>query len=912
MKHNLTSYLSRLWAFVVLAVAIPAAAVNVTPQMMEQFQNLPPSQQQALAQQYGIDPSMLQQMQTQSTGQIQQPNQPLVNPVWNQQNEQFEAEKAEDELTEELKPFGYELFEGVPTTFAPVTDVPVPQDYRLGPGDTLVVQLFGKDNRDYRLQVDRQGVIQFPELGPINLSGLSFEDAKALLVERVSRQMIGQSVYVSMGELRSIRIFVAGDANNPGSYTVSSLSSASQALFVAGGIKEIGSLRNIQVKRAGKLVGHFDVYDLLMRGDASGDVPLQSGDVVFIPPVGATVAVEGDVRRPAIYELVGNETMSDLVSMAGGLKPGAYPKASVVERFNSAYRKQAVNVDLTSQSGLKAQAKDGDRLLVRSTNERFDETITIMGAVSRPGVYQWQQGQRVSDLLPSLRSDLRSQAFVDYALIIREVNFRGDIEVLGFNLAEAIGQPNSKENLTLQGDDVLMVFNQRDDVVDRRELAKFFNKVQEDQELLNKSKQQELPLLSQQQYLLQNQSNNAVARTEIAGVALNEEEVQKDQEEIEELRSKLLLTLFDNPALIKLSPQLTREELLLGVIAKLENQADYSNSSQVVGVVGEVYFPGVYPLVKNGHIDDLIAMAGGLKESAFLLQAELTRSSSNAYAQGGTEHIQVALEALLKGHNESNYALQSKDRLNIFSQPDWQENPTIELKGEVRFPGVYSIQKGETLYEVLARAGGFTDYAYPFGAVFTRESMRKQEQLEMRRVTERLRKELANRLLSESGNFASVSDTQVMLAELEKVEAVGRLVIDAKSIEQNNKKADIVVENGDLLYIPPKREIVAVMGEVQHPTSHRFDASMSLDDYLRMSGGQTERADSGRMYIVRADGSVVLPERSYWFDSEQQLKPGDTIIVPLETNYKDGLTLWSQVTSIIYNTAVALSALNIL
>ena len=209
---------------------------------------------------------------------------------------------------EALKPFGYDLFAGVPSTFAPATDIPVPSQYVVGPGDRFEVQLIGTTKGRYSLVVNRNGSVMFPELGPIAVSGLGFEEAKNRIESRVNDQMIGTRVVISMGELRSIRVLVLGEAARPGSYTVSGLATVTNALFASGGIKKIGSLRNIQVKRKGALVQRLDLYDLLINGDTADDVRLLPGDVIFIPPVGTTVAVTGEIRRPAIYELKGESS----------------------------------------------------------------------------------------------------------------------------------------------------------------------------------------------------------------------------------------------------------------------------------------------------------------------------------------------------------------------------------------------------------------------------------------------------------------------------------------------------------------------------------------------------------------------------------------------------------------------------
>src|SRR6202789_2252749 len=230
-----------------------------------------------------------------------------------------------------LKPFGYDLFEGSPSTFAPVSDIQVPVDYVVGPGDTLEIQLFGSETSRYELTVQRDGRINFPKLGPMMVGGLTFDATRELIEQRVAKQFIGTRVGVTMGDLRSIRVFVLGEAEKPGSYTVSGLSTMTNALFVSGGVKTIGSLRNIQLKRNGHLVTTLDLYDLLLHGDTSGDKQLMPGDVIFIPPIGNTVSVYGAVQRPAIYELKGEKTAGQAIDIAGGLLPDADAKLGELE-----------------------------------------------------------------------------------------------------------------------------------------------------------------------------------------------------------------------------------------------------------------------------------------------------------------------------------------------------------------------------------------------------------------------------------------------------------------------------------------------------------------------------------------------------------------------------------------------------
>ena len=252
---------------------------------------------------------------------------------------------------EALRPFGYDLFAGVPSTFAPVSDIPLPSEYVVGPGDRFEVQLIGNTKSRQSLVVNRDGRIMFPELGPIAVAGLKFDAAKARIEARVSEQMIGTQAIVSMSDLRSIRIFVLGEAERPGSYTVSGLATITNALFASGGVKKIGSLRNIQLKRGGALVTRLDLYDLLLNGDTSNDVRLLPGDVIFIPPVGDTAGVAGAIRRPAIYELRGESKASDLLYLGGGLMPDADPKLATIERIDESRERVVLDVDLSSAHG---------------------------------------------------------------------------------------------------------------------------------------------------------------------------------------------------------------------------------------------------------------------------------------------------------------------------------------------------------------------------------------------------------------------------------------------------------------------------------------------------------------------------------------------------------------------------------
>jgi protein involved in polysaccharide export with SLBB domain len=288
-----------------------------------------------------------------------------------------------------LTQFGYDIFNQVSVTFAPVTDAPVPSNYVIGPGDTINILLFGKKSSSFSQQVTRDGNLEIPELGPVSVAGLTFTELKENINERINNQMIGIKASISLGELRSIRVFVLGDVVKPGSYTVNSLATLTNAILVSGGVTRIGTLRDIQLKRNGKIISHFDLYDLLLRGDTSSDRRLLPGDVVFVPPIGPTVGVLGEVRRPAIYELrKDRKNLSAIIAASGGASPNAKTSAVMIKSVNSIDGVSATQVNLTTVRGKTHQLKDGDMIHLPPILEyNQDGFVTLTGEVKSPGIY---------------------------------------------------------------------------------------------------------------------------------------------------------------------------------------------------------------------------------------------------------------------------------------------------------------------------------------------------------------------------------------------------------------------------------------------------------------------------------------------------------------------------------------------
>ena len=361
--------------------------------------------------------------------------------------------------SEGLKPFGYDLFTAGPSTFAPVTDTPVSSDYIVGLGDTLQVQLYGNQNRTLKLVVGRDGRVSFPEIGPVPVAGQLFSEVKSSIEDRIARQLIGVHGSVSMGDLRSIRIFVLGEAKRAGSYTVSGLGTITSALFAAGGIKPEGSLRKIQLKRQGALIRQLDLYDLLIRGDTTDDAKLRQGDVIFIPSVGSTVSIAGEVRRPAIYEIkTGSRPVADVVQLAGGLTPVADMSNAMLTRINESQRRIVIPVNLTGAAASEETVTNGDIVRVARLRPTLDSGVTVQGHVYTPGAFAYRQGLRLSDVVRSV-DDLQPNSDLHYVLIRRELPPGRRVSVLSADLAAALLAPGSKADVVLQPRDQITVFD---------------------------------------------------------------------------------------------------------------------------------------------------------------------------------------------------------------------------------------------------------------------------------------------------------------------------------------------------------------------------------------------------------------------------------------------------------------------
>ncbi|HHG3513803.1 TPA: SLBB domain-containing protein [Vibrio parahaemolyticus] len=867
-------------------------AQTPTPEQIQMFQNLPADQQQALASKYGISIPSGASSQPSS---YQNPQVVEQRPVASSATEAKVNDAEKDE--QGLKRFGLDLFAGSPTTFAPISDVPVPADYTVGAGDEIVIQLFGKENTTHRLRVNRAGVINFPSLGPVQVAGMTFSDVRDSLNQRVKEQMIGVRSDISLGEMRTMQVFVMGDAYKPGAYTVSALTTISQAIYYSGGFSESGALRNVQLKRNGQVIRKLDMYDLLLKGDARNDIRLLPGDVVFIGALGNTISIDGEVNRPAIYEIKPGETYKQAIQMAGGFTANAYSDQIEVKRYAEKGARDALTLNFSQSHDQQTKVKDGDAVNVLKKNEELTRYVQIEGDVRHPGFIEWKSGLRIADLFQSVDTSFNSTADVSYAVVVREINPQRDIEVYQVNLANAILSPTSKDNLKLNSRDRVLVFN-RFNNEDLDTLA--------DQETVSKAKTLEQAQLQAQQEQLKEQE---VMSSSVAVSSATP--IEKDSKQPKIVFRGKEITKDDFEAL----KQNTRRTLLAPVLLQLQQQSRLGLAPQIAEVFGEVKHPGRYPITPRMTISTLIGAAGGLTYNAFTINAELARTVINSKDERASINVErIDLRQAIQGSTADDAIIVGRDRLNILEKPNVKLQSTVTLQGEVRFPGTYTVRQGETLGELLERAGGLTEFAHPQGAIFTREALRLQEQKLLNQYAADMRAETAKKTFRADSNMGSViSDpdkTLKFVEEASRSKALGRMVVQLNRILKDESSADFMLEDGDFLFVPTFRNTVSIMGEVQVPITYLLDNKLDVDDYLNKAGGAKKQADEDRIFVVRADGSVYKPTSGYWFgNNHEELKAGDTIVVPIDTDYRDALSTWTAATQILYQTGVAINAL---
>ncbi len=529
--------------------------------------------------------------------------------------------------TRNLQQFGYTLFASRVSTFAPVANVPVSDDYVIGPGDQLKMLMWGRINNTLNLTVGRDGAVSIPEIGPLQVAGLSFAQTKKLIEDHAG-QITGVKVDVTMGKLKTIQVYVVGEVQQPGAYTVSALSHVSNALGAAGGITKIGSLRKVELRRGNQLVRVIDLYSLLLAGNEQGDEQLQPGDVIFVPVIGPVVGMIGNVKRPAIYELGRpGESLDSVIKLGGGISAFGYLQRVQVERVDAHQKRIALDVDLNEIRSQHFEIRDGDLIKIYPVLPTQQDIVTVRGSVNRPGKFQWHQGMRVSDVV-QLAEGPAPHTFFKYALIRRKEGKARTVRLvpvdLGEAMADVVGGP---QDLSLEQEDELTVFSESQ--------MKYLPTVQVFGEVRNPG------------YYVMSQGMHVSDLLYLAG-GLKDDAYQKDAEIARtqvingshtshtfmdvDLRAAMSGTDEHNPELV------ANDQLFV-------RRASDWHLPWVVQVRGMVQRPGPYTIHDGERIASVLERSGGLLPEAYLPATVLIRQSIKELQQKRLEEARQRLQA---------------------------------------------------------------------------------------------------------------------------------------------------------------------------------------------------------------------------------------------------------------------------
>jgi polysaccharide biosynthesis/export protein len=772
--------------------------------------------------------------------------------------------------------FGTDVFrDGLRDPRSVPMDLPVGPDYVVGPGDSLSINLWGGISTRLTRVVDREGRVTLPEAGPLLVSGKSLGEVQLAVQKAIGTEYRDTSADVSISRLRTIRVYVVGEVEEPGAYDISSLSTALNALVAAGGATSRGSLRSLKHMRGKQQIEQIDAYDLLLNGVTPDAQKFESGDTLMVPPLGPQVTVTGMVRRPAIYELNGEKSVEEVLELAGGILPAAALQQVEVQRLEAHEKRTMLSLDLSPDnknaeklSTFKVQ--DGDEIHIFPIAPYNQDTIYLQGHVLRPGRYSYHEGMKLTDLVASYK-DILPEPAAHYGEIIRLNPPDFHPAIVSFDLASAMKDPANAP--PLEPLDTVRIFSRFD--FEQAPTVSVAGEVRKPGTYRTSGQSS----LRDAVYLAGGLTPDA---------ALNTAQVFRYNPDgtstifSVNLSEALKGTTGDN---ILLQP---RDRLL---IHKTTDQVD-PNTIEITGAVAK---PGRYPYTGNMRVEDLIRAAGGLKRSADTTTADLTRYA----ASGGTaEQFQISLASLNNGNATEDVPLRSGDVLAIRQVPGWTDiGAAVQVSGEVMHPSTFGIQPGERLSTVLERAGGYTKEAYPYGAVLMRRDVREietrnQNELINRLKVERLQlKDLPeNDTDQKNEKLNALARTDSALGQLSTNPPVGRVVIHISSDIDRWKgtPSDISLRDGDVLVIPKKGNTVMVTGQVFNPTAISVQSSRSAKWYLSQAGGVTQIADKKAVFVIRADGSVLSAKNNsdgWWLSDPMSavLRPGDTVVVPEKT-----------------------------
>lgn len=649
--------------------------------------------------------------------------------------------------------FGHNLFRNTNLSFEPSANLATPISYRLGPGDEVIIDIWGASENTIRQTISPEGDIQVKDLGPVHLNGMTVKEANQYLQREFSKIYSGiggnepnSQIRLTLGDTRTIQVNIMGEVSVPGTYSLSAFSTVFHALYRAGGVNKIGSLRSIKLVRNGKTIENLDVYEFIMKGKMNDDIRLQEGDVIIVNPYESLVEIVGKVKRPMYYEMKPTETVANLLEYAGGFTGDSYKKAIRLIR-KSGREHQVFNVDEMDYSVFRLD--DGDLVTVDAVLDRFENKVEISGAVYRSGLYQLDGEVNTVKQLIKKAEGLRGDAFLNRVLLDREHEDLSH-EIIAIDLNGLLN--GTVADIPLQKDDHLYIPSVND---------------------------------------------------------LKEEET--------------------------------------------------------VSIYGEVLNPGTFLYSDKMTIEDLVVQAGGLREAAATTRVSVTRRikdpKSTAYSSKLAETFAFDIkDGLVIG--DADFYLQPFDMVQVRRSPAYKVQRTVSVSGEVLFSGSYALlKKNERLSDLIKRAGGITPDAYIKGG----RLIRRMNDEERRRERDALR-------MARNGE----GKDSISVAKLAITETYTVGIDMEKALANPGSDYDVVLREGDVIYIPEFVNTVKISGSVMYPNTVAWEKGAKLKYYINMAGGYGNMAKKKKAYIIYLNGTVARAKRS----SGKLIQPGCEIVVP--------------------------------
>ncbi|MDD5168036.1 MAG: SLBB domain-containing protein [Syntrophales bacterium] len=717
-----------------------------------------------------------------------------------------------------LNPFGAEFFSSSAIKVSTERrDIPVPLKYVVGPGDEVKLLFWGRVNAQYNLTVDRDGKITIPQIGPLFVAGKTFEDLSKDVIKQ-SEQIVGANVDITLGSLKTIPIFILGDIQRPGAYTIGSSATITDALLLAGGPTGIGSMRNVQLRRKGQLVTTFDLYDLLLKGDKSKDVPLMAGDVVFVPITGPLAGIAGNVKRPAIYELRDRYDLENLINLAGGIIPIADTQQIQVERIIRGERQVVVDINdknLDKAVGVKLQ--DADLVKIFSIVDKNTNAIYLNGNVKRPGMYELRPGLKISDLIKA-PTDLMPETYFDYALIKRLNPPAMEPTLVPFNLGDIISKKDPKSDIELKAQDQIYIFNvwffkDKPSIYIEGEIRGECTTEQSATDqggrqertsadaLANIGQERAIPIA----ILGGKQERASLDMTALAAEFKNMEDDLKKQGVFD------VANLIRDAGIEAQSVGRVQPESLRLIRSGLAKAGRNELADRISDIESRMKNACQIRLIENMNVKDAILMAGGLTKDSYLERGEIIRKDDDR----NFKTLYFNVTRALAGVPVDNPPLQKDDRIIIHSIWEKVYKKNVIISGEVAKPGIYQYTDGMTVRDLVFKGGNILESAY--------------------------------------FDEAEVSSTY---AEGGKTIKNDRRVINLKKALDGDAANNIPLRPNDRLLVKPIPEwgafkYVTLTGEFKFPGQYVIQKGERLSSVIERAGGYTSLAYLRASYFTR-------------------------------------------------------------